>query len=177
MKKILKITLILVGFAFVHSCGTQSSQSTAITKALIDSQQFTFHAQRANPTNMDVINAMNSMGTGGASRMLNLDSGYTLELRKDEMTVTLPYFGRMYNASMDTDRNSYRFDSKDFTVNKSAGRKGSSIFRIVPSDTKNVRQIVMEVYNNGKTYVSVEADDRQAISYDGYITANTALKK
>ena len=79
------------------------------------SNQFTFMAERANPTNFDVINIMNSMPNGNSSRMLDLDYGYTVVLKEKELDVTLPYFGRMFNPSYDTSKNSYRFTSKDFT--------------------------------------------------------------
>ena len=109
--------------------------------------------------------------------MLNLDSGYTIEIKKEKLSVTLPYFGRMYNANMDSSKNSYRFTTTDFTVDKKQGKKGSSIYTIVAKDQQNVRTIYMEVFKNGKSYVSIDSNDRQSISYNGYIMENTMLKK
>jgi hypothetical protein len=120
---------------------------------------------------------MNSIPGGSSSRMLNLDSGYTVEIRKDKLDVTLPYFGRMYTSNMDHSKNSYRFTSKDFTVNKKRGKKGSSVFTIVTNDQQNIRTITMEVFLNGKAYVSIDSNDRQPISYDGYITENELTRK
>ena len=109
--------------------------------------------------------------------MLNLDSGYTIELKKEKVTVTLPYFGRMYISSMSPEKNSYRFTSEKFTVTESRGSKGKSVITIVFGDQHQVQKINMEIFSNGKAYVSVASNDRQPISYDGYITENAAVKK
>lgn len=154
------------------SCAAPAHIPLSNVTSLLQMQEFTFVAQRANPVNLDVINALPN---GSASRLLNLDPGYTIEITKDELQVTLPYFGRMYNADM-SGKNSYRFTSKDFTVNKKEGKKGSTIFMITTKDQQNVNNINMEVFSNGKAYVSIDANDRQPISYDGYITANSAEK-
>ena len=37
---------------------------------------------KRNPTNFDVINIMNSMPNGNSARMLDLDYGYTVVLKK-----------------------------------------------------------------------------------------------
>lgn len=177
MKNLTKIFIAFFALTLAFSCSTQNKVAPANIANLLTNKQFTFVAEHANPNNLDVINVMNSLPNGSSSRLLNLDSGYTIEIKKDELEVTLPYFGRMYNSSMDPDKNSYRFTSKDFTVTTKEGKKGSSIFIITASDQQNIRTINMEVFNNGKAYVSIDSNDRQPISYDGYITENAAVKK
>lgn len=176
MKNLTTLLSSLFIFLFLSSCGTQSTISSEKVQSLVDGGEFTFMAERANPTNYDVINIMNSFPTGNSAQMLSLDPGYTIELKKDELDVVMPYFGRMYTSSMKSD-NSFRFTSKEFTVNRSTGSKGSSVFVIMPTDQQIVTKIVMEVYKNGKTYVAIQSTDRQPITYDGYITANTASTK
>lgn len=52
-----------------------------------------FYAQKANPTNYDVINVMNSMPNSTSTRMLDLNGGnYTIEVSKNKVDVVLPYF-------------------------------------------------------------------------------------
>ena len=176
MKNFITIISSFLLLIFINSCGSQSNISPANVQNLLDKGEFTFMAEHANPTNYDVINVMNSLPNGSASRMLTLDSGYTIQLKKDEVEVTLPYFGRMYTSSMKGD-NSFRFTSKEFTVNRSVGSKGSSVFTVLPTDQKEVSRIVIEVFKNGKTYVSIQATDRQPISYDGYIMDNMMPKE
>ena len=177
MKNLFKIFIATLALSVSFACSTQNNIVPANIAPLLESNKFTFVAENANPTNLDVVNVMNSLPGGSSSRILNLDSGYTIEIRKDELQVTLPYFGRMYTASMDPSKNSYRFTSKDFTVMKSEGKKGRSIFTIVANDQQNIRTINMEVFKNGKAYVSIDSNDRQPISYDGYIMENAVLKK
>lgn len=177
MKNLVKILFLAVTLLIPFSCSTQSNISPANIASLLESQEFTFMAEHANPNNLDVINVMNSLPGGSSSRMMDLDYGYSIEIRKDKLEVTLPYFGRMYTSNMDPDKNSYRFTSKDFTINKKEGKKGSSIFTIVTKDQQNVITINMEVFQNGKAYVWIDSNDRQSISYDGHIMANTAVKK
>lgn len=177
MKNLFKIGIAIITITLVYSCTTQSKYAPANIESLLKTNQFTFVAERANPTNLDVVNVMNSIPGSSSSRMLNLDPGYTIEIKADELNVTLPYFGRMYSANMDPSKNSYRFTTKDFIVDKKEGKKGSTVFTIVANDQQNIRNINMEVFKNGKTYVWIESNDRQSISYDGYITANSIGKK
>ena len=177
MKNLLSIFVSFLTMTLAFSCSTQNNIAPANITSLLETNQFTFVAEHANPNNLDVVNVMNSIPGGSSSRMLNLDSGYTIEIRTDELEVTLPYFGRMYTANLDPSKNSYRFTTKDFTVDKKEGKKGSTVFTIVANDQQNIRNINMEVFKNGKTYVWIESNDRQSISYDGYITANSIGKK
>lgn len=163
--------------ASLFSCSSQTNVDSKIVAEITTNNQFTFMAERANPTNFDVINVMNSLPNGASSRMLNLDYGYTIVLKENEIDVTLPYFGRMFNPSYDTSKNSYRFTSKDFDLNKIQNKKGNWVYTIKPKDLDNVRLINLEIYKNGKAYVSIDSNDRQPISYDGYVMRNEITKK
>ena len=177
MKNLLKIISIFGAILFLNSCETQSNIAPQQVTSLLQSKEFTFMAEKANPTNYDVVKVLNSLPNSSASQILNLDSGYTLEIKKDEIIVQLPYFGRMYNPTYSTGKDSYRFTSKDFTMNEAAVKKGSTIFTIFPKDQQNIRRMDLEVYQNGKAYLTIDSNDRQSISYDGYITQNVPPKK
>ena len=83
----------------------------------------------------------------------------------------------MFSPSFDNEKNSYRFTSKDFNITETMGKKGSMIYTIAPKDLQNVRAIILEVFKNGKAYLNIDGNDRQPISYDGYIMENLAVKK
>lgn len=173
MKKYISLLMVFGFLFFFQSCASQGSSDPQIVNTLVDSQEFTFHAQRANPTNYDVINVMSSMPNAPMTRMLNLDGSYTIEVSKNNLDVVLPYFGRLFNPTYgNTSNNSYRFTSKDFTVNKSQNRKGTWVLRIKPNDVKTVDEVIIEIFKNGKAFVSMKSNDRQPISYDGYISKN-----
>ena len=176
MKKLIYLSFLAI-LSFLYSCTSQINIDPKTLEEITTSNQFTFMAERANPTNFDVINIMNSMPNGNSARMLDLAYGYTVVLKEKELDVTLPYFGRMFNPSYDTSKNSYRFTSKDFTLSKILNKKGNLVYTISPKDVDHVRVIYIEVYKNGNTYVSIDSNDRQPISYNGYLMKNEISKK
>lgn len=169
MKKLFFLILSIVLF---QSCTSQTYIEKGALDKLIDQQEFTFMAERAVPTNYDVINVMNSIPNSTTSRIFNLDYGYTVELKREEVTVTLPYFGRTYNPSIDIEKNSLRFTSKDFQVEKTLGKKGNFLITIKPNDINTVTALYFDITKTGKAYLSVNARDRSPISFDGYIMKN-----
>lgn len=158
---------------------SQTKTDSQTVAELVNSEDFSFHAERATPTNYDVINVMNSLPNTTSTRILDLSgSNYSIDLRKDKLEVTLPYFGRVFNPTYgNTNQNSYRFTSKDFVVSKSQGRKGKSIVKIKVNDQSSVDEIIIEVFKNGKAFTSIRSNDRQPISYDGYISKNEEVKE
>lgn len=168
--------LLLAVFFILFSCISQTYMDQQSLNKVLADKEFTFMAKHANPTNYDVINVMNSLPNSTSNRMLELDYGYGYTIKNNVLEVTLPYFGRTYIPSMDPEKASYRFTSKDFEMNEIDGRKGSRIFIIVPHDVQYVRRIITEVYTNGKAYVSIDSNDRQPISYDGYLSKNDIKK-
>ncbi len=180
MKKYISIIWILGFLSSFQSCSSQTAtgDNQAVT-ALISSGDFSFHAQRATPTNYDVINVMNSLPNTTSTRILDLSgSNYSIDVRKDQLEVFLPYFGRVFNPTYgNTSQSGYRFTTKDFTVSQPAGRKGKSIVKIKVNDQRTVDEIIIEVFKNGKAFTSIRSNDRQPISYDGYITRNEEIKE
>ncbi|SHL19280.1 DUF4251 domain-containing protein [Chryseobacterium polytrichastri] len=174
MKKYISILFVFGFLLFFQSYSAQDTDSKTVD-ALVNSQEFTFHAQRANPTNYDVIKVMNSMPNSTSTRILDLNGDYTIIVKDKMLDVVLPYFGRSFKANVGGD-NSYRFTSKDYTLTKSQNKKGKWIIKIKPNDVNNVDEIIVEVYKNGKAFTSVRSNDRQPISYDGYISKNEETK-
>lgn len=172
MKKYIILLLSFSVLLLFSACGSQQYPDSKVVENLIKNEEFTFMAKNAHPSNYDVINVINSLPTSSSSRMLNLDYGYGIVIKKNELVSTLPYFGRAYTPSMDRDKESLRFTSKNYKVIKTEGRKNSTIFTVIPLDVSHIRRIIMEIYPNGKSYVSIDANDRQPISYDGTIEQN-----
>lgn len=178
-KSIMKNTVLMsVMFllTFLFSCTSQTYVDEKSLDQFINSNELTFMAKRANPTNFDVINVMNSMPNNNSARMLNLDYGYSVVLKDKELTVNLPYFGRLFNPSYDISKNSYNFTSKDFTISKVQNKKGNWVYTLSPKDQNNIKVIYLEIFKNGAAFVSIDSSDRQAISYDGYIMKNETNK-
>ena len=177
MKNITFIALVAVLLTF-QSCASQVYMDKTTIDRVVSDGQFTFMAQKANPVNYDVVNIANSMPNYGSNRMFNLDYGYSLQLKESEIVSVLPYFGRSYRATgYDTDKQGLRFESKDFSITRSVSKKGNHIITVRPNDVNHIDRLVIEVYKNGKALLSVDANDRQPISFDGYLMKNEAAKK
>ena len=155
------------------ACTSQNYLTTDAVNQLVEKSEFSFHAKKALINNVDVMNVLNSMpGGGGASRVTNLDEGYGFQIKNNEMNSALPYFGRLYNSSSygSNDKSGFTFASKDATFTKSQGSKGKWIYKITANDQFNKPTYILEIYKNGSAYLSISANDRQPISYDGYIS-------
>lgn len=173
MKNLFKIIMLGVLMVVFNACSSKNTVANANISKLLKENEFTFIAQRANPASADVVNVLTSMPNSTSTQVLNLDYGYSLKIMKNEITAVLPYFGRMFSSSYDNTNNSYRFTSKDFNISQSSGKKGSVIYLINTKDQQNVRRMILEVFPNGKAYLSIDSTDRQPISYDGYIQENS----
>lgn len=177
MKNLITIIFSFAVMAF-QSCASQTYMDKTTIQQVVDNEQFTFMAERANPTNYDVINIANSIPNYGSGRMFNLDYGYTLVLKNKELIATLPYFGRSFSGNrFDNDKQSLRFTSKDYTIEKSISKKGNQNLKIKPNDVNHINTIYIEIYKNGRAIISIDANDRQPISFDGYLMKNEELKK
>ncbi|MDF2933961.1 MAG: hypothetical protein K0R36_3292 [Chryseobacterium sp.] len=178
MKKFINIISVFILILFFQSCSAQNTSDSQTVNTLVSSEEFTFHAERANPMNYDVINVVNSIPNAPQLRTFQISGeNYGIEIKKGLMEVTLPYFGRTFNASYGASDTSYRFTSKDYTVSKTQSKKGNWIYKIKPNDVKNVSDINIEIYKNGRALTSIRSNDRQPISYDGYISKNEEIKE
>ncbi|MDR7793612.1 DUF4251 domain-containing protein [Riemerella anatipestifer] len=164
MKRV--IILLLTGLSLI-SCQTQYGINENKVQSYIDKNEFTVMAKRALPNNYDVINIAQSFPTVG-SRMFELDYGYAVTLKKDSLSVNLPYFGRMFNTSLDPSKNSFNTETKDFKLSKNKTKKGYT-YHFSLSHPENMSDIYIDILKNGKAYISINSRDRQPISYDGYL--------
>lgn len=171
----MSIMALLLGISF--SCSsTKNYQDTEKTAALVQSGTFTFMAEKANPTNLDVVNILNTMPGGNAARIFNLDSGYTIKVEPEKITADLPYFGRMFIANLDPKESGFKFTSTNFTIDKSKSTAKKQVWIVNLNDVSSAQQMYFEIYPGGSTIVSINSKDRQAISYSGYITDTASSK-
>ena len=169
-----KIFIVAAGIFLLGlntSCSTQTYLDKDTVSQVISNQEFTFMAQKANPLDTSVNNVMNSM-PGMTNRILNLDYGYTVKVEKDKLTVNLPYFGRSYTPSYNSTNIGFNFESKDFSIHKAEGKKKSQLLTFNIKDQNTFKKFYLEIFENGRAYLSIDSNDRQPISYDGFIMKN-----
>jgi hypothetical protein len=172
MKAIKKISLPLLLLVFslcwVSNANAQNSKQEkkakqeAEIKKLLDSQNYVFKAQTAFPL-------------GARSRQLNYD--YDLRITKEAVVSYLPYYGRAYSAAPGQS-NGLDFTTKDFeyTIKENSKNDGWDI-TIRPKDTQQARELFLTAFKNGTANLQVTSNDKQNISFAGYITANKTKKK
>ena len=155
----------------LNSCSSKNVINVQ-SQEIFNSGTFRFVAEKANPTNLDVINVLNSLPAGNSARVMDLSSGYYVNFSPDEISASLPYFGRMFVSNFNSTKNGFDFTSKKFSIDTSKSTDKKTVWAIRFDDVPNVQQLFLEVYKSGKAYISINANDRQAISYDGHIAEN-----
>jgi len=168
MKRYPFLLLVLLGsVAIVLMPAISSAQSKkdsakiAMVTALITAQHYTFKAQSVTPL---------------SARMRQLTSDYDLQIAKDKIVSQLPYFGRAYSAPIGSSDAGIDFTSKDFEYSITNKKKGGWDVNIKFKDARDVKQMQLSIFNNGSSTLQVISNNRQSISYNGYITAPETKK-
>ncbi len=154
MKNSIKIFILATALTSLHITYAQESDPAAVQK-MVESKNFVFKAQSVLPQR------------GG---MRQLTSDYDLKLLGDSVVSFLPFFGRAFVAPMGPDENGIKFTSTDFAYTTKKKKQGWEI-SILPKDTRDVRQLFLSVSGNGYARLQVISNNREGISYNGYIEA------
>lgn len=134
--------------------GRASAQAKSSVEDMVQAKDFLFKAQTALPT-------------GGSTRQLTSD--FDITLNGDSLVSVLPYFGRAFVAPM-TNENPLRFTSTDFDYGVKK-KKNRWEVTIRPKDQREVRQLYLVVGEDGYGNLQVISNNRQPISYYGYIVS------
>jgi len=174
--KTLKTFLMLAAVFTTVQVSAQTDKET--TARLVESKTLTFNATTAQPlSNMEINAILSKMpgGQGGGTIQLS-GSRYDLKITKDSVLAYLPYYGRAYTATMNTDDSGIRFKSKDFTYKTEKKKKGNWIITINPKDVKNGQRLTLNVGTTGYATLNVIDNNRQAITFNGYISDPSATE-
>ena len=157
LKAIVIILLALAGFTTTY--GQEVNENKNLKRSseiqdLINSKNYVFVAQTAIPI-------------GG--RAINLTSPYEVRVSGDTVASDLPYFGRAFVAPMNPSEGGIRFTSTNFNYKVKGRKKGGWDISILPKDSKDVRQMLLTVSESGYGTLQVVSNNRQQISYNGYV--------
>ena len=155
--KLIILALLIVAALIGSTSSAQDAKSNQDNeiKELVDAKRFTFKAQTVNPQR---------------GRVVQLNTEYDLKLAGDTLRTYLPYFGRAYSAPIGS-RGGIEFTSNDFEYTERARKKGSWDITIKPRDVSDVREMNLVVFENGKASLRVTSNNREPISYNGYVAA------
>lgn len=143
-------------FAIAQDTNKELSEQDTEIKSLVDAKRFTFKAQSVHPQR---------------GRVVQLNTEFDLKVAGDTLRTYLPYFGRAYSAPLDGRGGGIDFTSKDFEYNEKTRRKGGWDITIRPKDVNDVREMNLVVFENGKATLRVTSNNREPISYNGYLAS------
>jgi hypothetical protein len=139
----------------------KQQQKLAAIESLMTSKDFAFVAQSALPM---------------AGRNINLTTIYGVRWSADTVVADLPYFGRAFVAPINPAEGGIRFTSTKFSYTISPKRKGGWDITVLPQDTRDVRQMFLSVSEEGYATLQVTSNNRQSISFRGYVTDRAKLR-
>ncbi|TLP81435.1 DUF4251 domain-containing protein [Maribacter sp. ACAM166] len=174
--------MYLVLFGFVLSC-TSIKMSTAseveVLTTLITTKSFEFTADWANPVVTQSLTAVANMGLippGSTISRINLAGNPNyLKVFGDSVSANLPYFGERqfgggYGSSTGIEFNAI---AEDY-VQRFVADKGIYNISFKVKNKTEQYNVMMRVYPNKSTSISVNTSNRLSIRYDGEVKA---LKK
>ena len=166
LKSILTIAVLLTGLQGI----AQTDKAT--TTKLVNSQNFVFNATTASPMANAELNAIMSQMPGGQSGGLIQLAGsrYQLVVEKDSLSAYLPYFGRAYTPTMNTNDSGIKFNSNDFTYETKRKKRGNWLITIKPKNEVDAQVMTLNISENGFASLNVNSNNKQAISFSGYIS-------
>lgn len=125
----------------------------ALIQNFVQSKEFVFKAQTVLPMS-------------GVSRQLTSD--YDVRFLGDSIIAYLPYFGRAYSAGYG-EGGGIDFTSTKFDYSAKQAKKGGWNISVKPKDAKDIQQLNFTISENGNATLQVTSNNRQPISFNGYI--------
>ncbi|WP_158797311.1 DUF4251 domain-containing protein [Pedobacter sp. L105] len=177
--KTLKNCLWLALLFSAVSVNAQTDKAT--TARIVAAQHYVFIATTANPLNASDINKIMSRMpgyTGGGNINLN-NLNYDLTVTPDSLVSYLPYYGRSYAPRIGglPDDTGIKFKSKKFVYKSVPRKKGGWNISMIPKDTKDSYSMNLLITDTGYATLTVNSNNQQSISFDGYLSEPVKPKK
>ncbi len=165
----IKIIFTLATLLMAGQVNAQTDKET--TERIIKAQHFVFNATSAMPMANQEVNDILSRFPGGGAGMIQLTgSQYQLIVTKDSVEAYLPYFGRAYTATMDPNESGTKFTSKKFEYKANKKKRGSWSVVLNFEDAKDTQRMILSVSEGGYATLNVNNNNRQPISFNGYLS-------
>lgn len=152
---------LLIILFFVSSVSAFSQDEKEV-KNMVASKQFVFVAQFAMPM---------------SGKMVTLTSEYDLTISGDSAIAYLPYYGVAYSAPINPDQSGIKFASAQSNFSSSAAKKDGWDISLTPKDISTNPKLDLHVSSTGRATLQVMSNDRQEISFQGYIKKYDIPKK
>ncbi|MEP7374079.1 MAG: DUF4251 domain-containing protein [Chitinophagaceae bacterium] len=155
---------IITSFIFVIFAAPAIAQDkdASVIQQAVETKNFIFKAESVTPQR---------------GRMRQLSPEYDVVLRPDTIISFLPYFGRAFTASINPSEGGIKFTSNSFNYVVSQKKKNYWEITIKPKDVTDVRQLYLTVFDNGRASLSVNSNNRESISFNGFIQEGNPINK
>ena len=154
LKHLFSFIALILSVQLVSAQSKKSIKEDQISQ-LIQSKNFVFKAISASPM-------------GG--RVWQLTSDYTFGVASDTVRADLPYFGRTYSAPINPSDGGINFSTSQFAYKSEIRKKSGWQITVQPKDRNDVQQMILNVTRSGNATLQVISNNRQPISFNGYIT-------
>jgi hypothetical protein len=152
----MKQIMILLFFATVSIAETQAQDSAKTMKSTLDAKRYSFVPTSMTPS-------------GGRTRQIT--GGFAFDVKGDTLQVYLPYIGKAYSAPMNPSDAGYDFTSTSYDYTVKEGKKDKYNVTIKTNDKSVNATFYFTVFDNGTATLQANSNDKQSISYHGYIQA------
>ncbi|HTN36771.1 MAG TPA: DUF4251 domain-containing protein [Arachidicoccus sp.] len=163
--------LVLVALS-LGACATTKNnvEKTAEQEKLgkmVQAGNFIYNATNANPQR---INVLNILPNGAGQQLQHLSPGYYLSLAKDTLKVYLPFFGRAYQANLDSKDNGIEFETTDYKYQFDRNRRGYYNITIQVNNQKSASKFTLNISDDGYGTLQVQSVQRDQMSFYGQVS-------
>ena len=103
----------------------------------------------------------------GKTRQIN--GGFSLDVKGDSLVVYLPYIGESYTAPIGSSEPGYNFTSTSYDYTVKEGKKNRYEVSIKVKDKFSGTEFNLTVFDNNSASLQATSNNKQGISYNGYI--------
>lgn len=155
--------ILVISFLLITGIASAQEDEKALTiQQAVETKNFVFKAETVTPQR---------------GRMRQLTPEYDLTIRPDTVISFLPYFGRAFTAPIGTSDGGIKFTSTSFDFSTAKKKKSRWEIVITPKDVTDAARLYLTVFENGRAALRVVSNNRDGISYNGYIKEGSPIEK
>jgi hypothetical protein len=155
LRKKNKQFLVFLAMVMAILSSVPAQQKETVIKNKVQERSFVFKVQSVSPMR---------------GSMRQLTSEYDLRVTPDSIISWLPYFGRAYSAPINPSEAGIKFTSTNFNYTVATRNKNRWDITIKPKDATDINQLFLTVFANGSASLQVISNNRDPISFSGYIS-------
>jgi len=163
MKNLKFLLTGIIIMVILSSCGAASAERKAIKKA--QEQQVALNVEKSVKEKEIDILINKILPLNYPSR--TTQQGYFLKIKGDILDCHLPYFGVARTATLGTEEQSIKIEKKKIVIAEDFSKKGEYLLFFKTYSGKDLWEITVQIYDNGKVNIGCSSNSKDYISYMG----------